>query len=142
MKQQEQMSKKKQSKGFTCGQYDLTHYGHYLAFEECKKKCDYLIVGLQTDANLDRPEKHKPIQSLEERQGQLRACKWIDKIVIYEREADLVNLLKELKPDIRFLGEDWKEKHFTGDDLDIKVVFTSRKHNFSTTNLIARIKNQ
>lgn len=127
-------------KGFTCGQYDLTHFGHYLAFEECRKQCDFLIVGLQVDSHLDRPEKHQPIQSLEERRGQLRACKWIDKIVVYERESDLTNLLKELKPDVRFLGEDWKGKHFTGDELDIPIIFNSRRHDYSTTNLIKRIK--
>jgi cytidyltransferase-like protein len=81
----------KKIKGFSCGQFDLTHYGHYLMFEECKKQCDYLIVGLQTNANIDRKEKHKPIQSLEERRGQLRACRWIDKIIIYETEKDLYN---------------------------------------------------
>jgi glycerol-3-phosphate cytidylyltransferase len=130
----------KKIKGFTCGQFDLTHYGHYLMFEECKKQCDYLIVGLQTNANIDRKEKHKPIQSLEERRGQLRACRWIDKIIIYETEKDLYNLLKELKPDIRFIGEDWKGKEFTGHDLDIKVIFNTRKHNYSSSGLIERVK--
>lgn len=131
----------KKTVGFTCGQYDITHFGHYLAFEECKKHCDYLIVGLQTNSNLDRPEKHKPIQTLEERQGQLRACKWIDKIVIYERESDLVNLLKEIKPDIRFVGADWKGKHFTGEELNIPIVYNTRNHNYSSSNLINRIRN-
>lgn len=139
MKEPTYKAKSKKIIGFSCGQYDFTHFGHYLSFEEMKKQCDYLIIGLQVNSNLDRPEKHKPIQSLKERRGQLRACKWIDKIVIYERESDLVNLLKELKPNIRFLGEDWKGKRFTGDKLRIKVIYNSRSHNYSTTNLIKKI---
>lgn len=131
---------KKRIVGFVCGQYDVTHFGHYIAFEEIKSQCDILFVGLQTNANLDRPEKHKPIQSLEERYGQLRACKWIDEIIVYERESDLLKLLKDLNPDIRFIGADWQGKHFTGDDLDIKIIYNTRDHDYSSSNLIKRIK--
>ena len=134
------LENRKQIVGFTCGQYDICHAGHYIAFEEIKKQCSYLVVGLQTDASIDRPEKLKPIQSLEERRMQLSSCRWIDKVVIYERESDLITLLKELKPDIRFLGEDHKGKPFTGDDLPIKVIFNSRKHNYSSASLRQRIK--
>ena len=127
-------------KGWTCGQFDLLHSGHLIMLKEIRKQCDYLIVGLQTDASIDRPEKHKPIETVEERMIRLQACKYVDKIVIYETEKDLYNLLKEIKPDIRFLGADWKGKHFTGDNLDIKIIFNSRNHNYSSSNLIARIK--
>ena len=82
------MSKKAKVTGFTCGAFDLTHAGHYLMFEEVKKKCDYLIVGLQVDPSIDRKDKHKPIQSLKERLIQLRACKHIDEIIIYKTEND------------------------------------------------------
>lgn len=132
--------------GFSCGQFDLTHFGHYLMFEECRKQCDYLIVGLQRDASLDRPDKHKPIQTLEERKGQLMACKWIDSIIEYGSEKDLYHLLNMLynknRLDIRFMGEDWKDKPNYSRDLlpQIKVIYNSRKHNFSTTNLIKRVK--
>ena len=132
-------------KGFTCGQFDLTHYGHYLMFEECRRQCDYLIVGLQVDSSLDRFDKHKPIQNLEERKGQLRACKWVDEIIEYGSEKDLYHLLENLynknKIDIRFMGEDWKDKPNYSRDLlpQIKVIYNSRKHNYSTTNLIKRI---
>lgn len=127
-------------KGFTCGAFDITHAGHYLMFEECKNQCDYLIVGLQTDPSLDRPEKHRPVQSTEERLIQLQACRFIDEIIIYETENDLLKLLKNLNPDIRFVGEDHKGKPFTGDDLPIKIIFNSRNHNYSSSNLINRIK--
>lgn len=128
-------------KGFTCGSFDLTHAGHYLMFEECRSQCDWLIVGLQTNPHLDRPEKHVPIQSLKERIFQVGACKWVDKIVVYDTEQDLIEVLRTERPDIRFLGADWKEKHFTGDDLNIKIIFNSRDHNYSSSNLIKRIKN-
>jgi len=136
MKHQNQ---KKNKIGFTAGAFDLTHAGHYLMFEECKQHCDFLVVALQTDPSIDRPEKHKPIQTLEERIIQLNACKWIDDIIIYRTEAQLVKLLKHIKPDIRFLGADWKGKRFTGDKLKIKVKFNSRDHNYSTSNLRKRI---
>jgi len=126
--------------GFTCGQFDITHAGHYLMFQECKKFCDFLLVGLQTDASIDRKSKHKPIQSVRERLIQLRSCKYIDGVIIYETEVDLYYLLQSMKIDIRFLGEDWKGKRFTGDDLPIKIKFNTRSHNYSSSNLIKRIK--
>lgn len=125
--------------GFTCGAFDLTHAGHYLMFAEVKKKCDILIVGLQTDPSIDRKYKNKPIQTVKERLIQLKACKYIDKVVIYKKEKDLLNLLKNLKPDIRFLGSDWKNKKFTGKELPIKVVYNNRKHNYSSSLLRKKI---
>lgn len=120
---------------------DLLHAGHLIMLKEIRKQCDHLTVALQTDPSIDRPEKHKPIETVEERMIRLQACKYVDKIVTYDTEQDLYNLLKELKPDIRFLGADWKGKHFTGDDLPIKVIFNSRNHNYSSSNLISRIRN-
>lgn len=125
--------------GFTCGSFDLTHCGHYLMFEECKKQCDYLIVGLQNDPSLDRPSKNRPIQSYEERRIQLASCKYIDKIIRYKTEADLYKLLKNSKISIRFIGADWEGKNYTGYDLPIKVIFNSRNHNFSSSNLRKRV---
>lgn len=134
-------SSPKKKIGFTCGAFDLTHAGHYLMFEECRKQCDYLIVGLHTDPSTDRPTKNRPVQTLDERYIQLRACKWIDGIVIYETEADLYELLQAIKIDVRFLGADHEGKPFTGDDLPIKVVFNSRNHTYSTSALRERVKN-
>ena len=136
-------SKNKKISGFTCGAFDLTHAGHYLMFEEVKKKCDYLIVGLQVDPSIDRPEKHKPVQSLKERLIQLKSCKYIDKIVVYKTEISLYNLLKKLTPDIRFMGADWKNKpNYSRDKLpNIRIMYNSRNHNYSTTNLRNRTVN-
>ncbi len=121
--------------GFTCGAFDLTHAGHYLMFKECKKFCDYLIVGLQTDPSIDRKNKNKPVQSLPERIIQLDSCKYIDKILVYKTEKDLIKLLKKTKIDIRFVGADWKGKNFTGKDLPIKIVYNSRNHKYSSSRL-------
>jgi glycerol-3-phosphate cytidylyltransferase len=129
-------------KGFTCGAFDLLHAGHVLMLKEIRGQCDFLIVGLHTDPTLDRPEKNKPIETIEERRIRLEACKYIDKIIEYDTELDLYELLKNLKPDIRFIGEDWKGKHFTGDDLPIKIIFNSRGHDYSSSNLRQRIINQ
>lgn len=129
------------TKGFTCGSFDLCHAGHMIMFKECKTMCDYLIVGLQTDPSIDRPEKHKPVQSLEERMIQLEAVRYIDEIVIYNTEAELYNLLKENKLgiDFRILGEDHRDKKFTGYDLPIKTLFNTRGHTFSSSDLRKRI---
>jgi len=136
------MKKDKQKKviGFTCGALDLLHAGHVLMLEECKNKCDYLIVGLQTDPSIDRKEKNKPIETVEERIIRLNGCKYVDEIIVYETELDLYNLLKGLKLDVRFVGEDHKNKPFTGDDLEIRVIFNSRNHDYSSSNLLKRIR--
>lgn len=129
------------TRGFTCGTFDLCHAGHMLMFKECKEYCDYLIVGLQTDPSLDRPEKNKPILSLEERRIMLEGIKYIDEVVTYEREEDLYNLLKEnaLKIDVRIVGADWKDKPFTGHDLPMKVIFNTRDHGYSTSDIRKRV---
>ena len=131
--------KKKRIVGFTCGAMDLLHAGHVLMLKECRSKCDYLVVGLQTDPSLDRPRKHRPIETLRERQIRLEGSKYVDKILIYKTEKGLYALLQKLKPDVRFVGADWRGKHFTGDNLPIKIIFNSRGHNFSSTNLRDRI---
>lgn len=136
------MKKKKKIIGFTCGAFDLTHAGHYLMFEECKNHCNYLIVGLHTDPTTDRPQKNKPIQSLDERYIQLRACKWVDAIIIYKTEEDLYELLKALKINVRFMGADWKNKPNYSRDLlpKMKIIYNSRNHSYSTSSLRERVK--
>ncbi|QDP59731.1 MAG: hypothetical protein Unbinned2990contig1001_51 [Prokaryotic dsDNA virus sp.] len=121
--------------GFTCSCFDLLHAGHILMLEDARKQCDKLIVGLQTDPTLDRSEKNKPIQSFEERLIQLQAVKYVDEIYKYAYESELLTLLKQLKPDIRILGSDYKGKSFTGDKMNIKIYYHHRDHNYSTTNL-------
>ena len=125
--------------GFTCGSFDLLHAGHVLMLREAKSVCDYLIVGLQTDPSIDREGKNKPIQSLEEREIQLSAVKYVDEIIVYDTEEDLYGLLQKVKPDIRILGADHENKKFTGHDLKIDVYFNSRNHNWSSSDLRKRI---
>ena len=104
-----------------------------------RRHCDHLIVGVQRDPSVDRPNKNKPIQSLEERIGQVQAVKYVDEIVLYDTEEDLYKLLKSTDIDVRILGDDWKGKPFTGHDLPIKTVFNSRNHGYSTTELKERV---
>ena len=125
--------------GFTCGAFDLLHAGHVVMFKEAKKHCDYLIVGLQTNPNLDRPNKNIPVQSMYERYIQLDAIKYINEIIPYDTEQSLKDLLQSTSIDIRFIGEDYKNRHFTGDYLPITLHYTNRKHSFSTSGLRTKI---
>ena len=129
--------------GFTCSTFDLLHAGHITMLEEAKHHCDYLIVGLQNDPTLDRPEKNAPVQTIVERQLQLAAVKYVDEIVIYNTEQDLVDLLLTLQIDVRVLGDEYKNKDFTGKDIakqrGSKIVFNGRDHSFSSTSLRKRV---
>ena len=126
--------------GFTCSCFDLLHAGHILMLRDAKRHCDKLIVGLQTDPTIDRPDtKNKPIQSLEERQIQLEAVRYVDEVFTYDTEEDLYKKLLDINPDVRILGSDYIGKSFTGDDLDIKIYYHDRNHNYSTTNLRKKI---
>ena len=125
--------------GFTCGAFDLLHAGHIVMLEEAKSNCNHLIVGLQTDPTIDREEKNKPIQSVYERYVQLNAVRYVDEIIPYDTEQSLIDLLQSQKIDIRFIGEDYRDKGFTGDDLPLQVFYTSRQHSFSSSSLRKRI---
>ena len=127
-------------KGFTCSSFDLLHAGHAKMLQDARNQCDYLIVGLQTDPTVDRPDtKNKPIQTLEERQIMLSAIRFVDEIVIYTTEGQLYEYLRDNPPDVRILGTDYKGKDFTGKDLDIDIYYHKRDHDWSTTNLRKRI---
>ena len=129
--------------GFTCSTFDLLHAGHITMLEEAKHHCDYLIVGLQNDPTLDRPEKNAPVQTIVERQIQLAAVKYVDEIVIYNTEQDLIDLLLTLPIDVRILGEEYKNKDFTGKDIakqrGSKIIYNGRDHSFSSTSLRKRV---
>jgi len=131
--------KKNKIIGITFGSFDLCHYGHALMFEECKESCDYLIVGVQSDPSIDRPEKNKPVQSHEERIGIVSSLKFVDEVISYDTEADLIEILKKVEPDVRILGADHKGTQFTGYELPIKCIFNSRDHGFSTSELRKRV---
>ena len=125
--------------GFTCSTFDLFHAGHIIMLEEAKRQCDFLIVGLQTDPTIDRPHKNKPVQSVFERFIQLKACKFVDEIIVYATEKELKDILLSYPIDVRILGEEYKDNSFTGHDLDIELYFNKRKHSFSTTELRQRV---
>ena len=126
-------------RGFTCGCFDLLHAGHVVMLKEARENCDHLIVGLQTDPSIDRQEKNTPIQSVYERYIQLSSIEYVDTVIPYDTEQSLIDLLESQNIDVRFVGEDYKDKSFTGDYLPIKVQDTNRKHSFSTTNLRKKV---
>ena len=126
--------------GFTCSCFDLLHTGHVLMLKDAKQQCDYLVVGLQTDPTIDRPDtKNKPIQTYEERYIQLEAIKYVDEILKYNTEKDLFEMLRLLRPNVRILGSDYEGKYFTGSELNIPIYYHNRNHNFSSTNLRKKI---
>jgi glycerol-3-phosphate cytidylyltransferase len=129
--------------GFTCSAFDLLHAGHIQMLRDAKEQCDYLIVGLQSDPSNDRREKNRPVQSLVERYIQLQAVKYVDEIIPYEYETDLEDILEMLHIDVRILGEEYRDKDFTGKDIckkkDIQLYFNKREHRFSTSLLRERI---
>ena len=139
--------------GVTFSTFDLLHPGHILMLEDCKRVCDYLIVGVQSDPTIDRKKsedsyskisgkpKNSPIQTLEERLIMIKAIKFVDEVRSYTTESSLIDLLKEINPDVRILGADHKGKKFTGDELNIKCVFNSRDHGYSTRELRKRVYN-
>ena len=132
---------KKNKIGFTCSCFDLLHAGHILMLKDAKAQCDKLIVGLQTDPTIDRPEKNKPIQSYEERYIQLEAVKYVDEIVKYETENELYGIIYDLMPDVRILGSDYKDgRYYTGMELNIPIYYHERNHNYSRSGLRKKIK--
>ena len=125
--------------GFTCSTFDLLHAGHVQMLREAREQCDYLICGLQVDPSIDRKEKNSPVQSLVERYSQLHSCRYVDEIIPYQTEKDLEDILEMYQIDIRILGEEYREKDFTGKDIcqerDIEPYFNNRAHRFSSTHL-------
>lgn len=129
--------------GFTCSTFDLLHAGHVSMLQEAKTQCDYLIVGIQNDPTLDRPGKNKPVQSVVERQMQLRGSKYVDEIWIYNTEKDLEDLLLTLPLNVRILGVEYEGKEFTGREIchkrNIDLYFNKRDHSFSSSSLRRRV---
>jgi glycerol-3-phosphate cytidylyltransferase len=127
-------------KGITFGAFDLFHAGHILMLEEARTVCDHLIVAIQTDPSLDRETKNSPVQSIEEREIQVSACRYVDEVIIYDREADLLEILNTLDWDVRILGDEYKDKEFTGRDKYFeKCYFNKRPHSFSSSELRGRV---
>ena len=121
--------------GVTCSCFDLLHAGHVVMLQEAKAMCDYLICCLQVDPTLDRPDtKNKPVQSVFERYLQLSACKYVDEIIPYASEKELEDILLTINPDIRIIGEEYRDKDFTGKNLS-PIFYNKRRHSFSTSDL-------
>ena len=130
--------------GFNCSSCDLFHAGHVTMMKMEKQLCDYLIVALQVDPTIDRPGvKNKPVQSVYERYVQLQGCKYVDEILVYETEADLLNLLQTQNINVRFLSEEYKDRDFTGKqyciDNGVELFFHLRRHQYSSTELRNRV---
>tara|TARA_B110000305_G_scaffold47834_1_gene51265 strand:- start:976 stop:1380 length:405 start_codon:yes stop_codon:yes gene_type:complete len=129
--------------GFTCSTFDLLHAGHVIMLREAKECCDYLLVGLQMDPSVDRKEKNAPIQTCVERYTQLKAIGYVDEIIPYSTEQDLEDILQMYPINIRVLGEEYRDKDFTGKDIcrsrEIELHFNKRDHRFSTSDLRRRV---
>ena len=131
--------------GFTCSTFDLLHAGHIAMLREAKEHCDYLIVGLQTDPTIDRPDtKNPPVQTLVERYTQLKAVSYVDEIVPYVLEQDVQDMLRSFKIDVRIIGEEYKTIDFTGKEYctekGIEIYYNSREHRFSSSEIKTRLK--
>lgn len=129
--------------GFACGVFDLFHAGHVLMLKECKEHCDYLIVALNKAENIDytiNPDKKVPLYTIEERKLIMESCKYVDEVMVYNSEEELLNILKNRKIDIRFLGDDYKGKKITGDNLVAEIYYTDRSHGLSTSNYRSKLK--
>lgn len=130
--------------GITFSTFDLFHAGHVAMLAEAKNHCDYLIAGLQTDPTIDRPDtKNKPVQSIVERQIQLASCRYVDEVVVYQTEQDLIDLLLILPLDVRILGVEYQHSEFTGKHecmiRDIELIYNKRDHSFSSSSLRKRV---
>ena len=130
--------------GFTCSCFDLFHAGHIMMLKESKSVCDYLIVAIQTDPTIDRPDtKNKPVQSIYERFSQVSSCRYVDEVLVYSTEEELLNILKTQHIDIRFLGDEYKTKDFTGKqwclDNGIEMHYHLRDHPYSSSALRKRV---
>lgn len=129
--------------GITCSAFDLLHAGHIAMLREAKDQCTYLICALQINPSLDRHDKNAPTQTIVERYAQLSAVKYVDEILVYETEADLIDILTMYHIDVRILGDEYRNRDFTGRDIckarDIDIYFNKRDHKFSTTSLRKRV---
>lgn len=130
--------------GITASTFDLFHAGHIVMLEDAKKQCDWLIAAIQTDPTIDRPNtKNKPVQSIIERQIQVSACKYVDDVIVYNTEKELEDILLTFPIDVRIMGEEYKDRNFTGKEIcekrKIQIYFNKRDHYFSSTDLRTRV---
>jgi len=129
--------------GLTASTFDLLHAGHIAMLREAKSQCDHLICALQVDPSVDRPEKNSPVQSIVERYAQLSAVTYVDEVLVYCTETDLLDIIQMYPIDLRILGEEYRDKDFTGKDecrkRGIQLYFNKREHRFSSSDLRKRV---
>lgn len=137
------MAQRSMKVGLTASTFDLLHAGHIAMLREAKENCDYLICALQVDPSVDRPGKNQPIQTIVERYTQLAAVKYVDEIIVYCTEPDLLDIINMYPIDVRILGDEYKDKDFTGKDecrrRNIQLYFNKRDHRFSSSGLRQRV---
>jgi len=134
---------KKYDKGIIAGNFDVIHPGYIDMFKECSDTCEQFIILLHTDPSIERPkEKLKPILSVQERMKILFSLRYVSNIYTYTYEEDLLTLIKDIQPDVRFLGDDYKDKSFTGDELDLPIHWIDRSHGWSTTHFKSLIHDE
>jgi glycerol-3-phosphate cytidylyltransferase len=127
-------------KGITFGAFDLFHAGHVVMLQEARTVCDHLIVCIQSDPSVDRTDKNVPVQSIVERQIQVAACKYVDEIVVYDTERDVLEILRSIEWDVRILGDEYRDKDFTGREETLeRCYFNTRPHSFSSSELRLRV---
>ena len=119
-------------RGIVCGAFDLLHPGYVEMFSICKKHCDELIVALHVDPSIARGWKNAPIIPLHFRHMALEQNNQVDRIIPYQTEEDCVDLLRSVDPDVRFLGDDYRQG-YTGSELGIRIVWIPRSHGWSMT---------
>jgi len=138
----EKLKKEGKKIGFTCSTFDLMHAGHIAMLSEAKGQCDFLVVGLLSDPTISRPDtKNKPIQSIYERYIQLQAVKYVDMIIPFDTEENIIDMVKMIEPDVRFVGEEYKGTKHTGWDL-CPIIYNKRKHDFGSSQLREKIYNE
>jgi glycerol-3-phosphate cytidylyltransferase len=125
--------------GFTASTFDLLHAGHIAMLSEAKSVCSYLLVGLHVNPNAERDHKNQPIQTLVERYTQLKAVSYVDEIIPYQTEQDLLDIFKMYEIQVRIIGEEYRDKDFTGKNLDMQIHYNKRRHDFSSSLLRERI---
>jgi len=126
--------------GFTCSTFDLFHAGHIVMLQESKSLCDYLVCGLLTDPTIDRPDtKKKPVQTAFERYVQLSSCRYVDEVIPFSTEQEIIDMVLSIQPDIRIVGEEYRDRDHTGKGL-CPVHYNKRKHSFSSTSLRKRVQ--
>ena len=131
--------------GLVAGNFDIIHPGYVEMFEDAKKNaCNYLVVALQSDPTVDRQEKTKPVQTVEEREYILKSIKYINEVIHYTTEKEFLDILTNFDYDVRILGSDYqsRDKNFTGSSLNKDIYFHNRSHSYSASDLKKRIAKQ